>query len=172
VSLLSLLNLLRLLYRALDLLFKFFTSWCLRIVPPLFLRDLYRACSSPTHESPPKTPHYSPMLHNALVSLALAFLDEPQFNDIKVRQQYANMAKSFIEPECRKPNLSVVHALSMLASFHSSQGDQTLGYMYFGMNIAASFHQCLLNSIVSYRNECTYVTSMYVQRLFAICSSY
>ena len=72
------------------------------------------------------------MLHNALVALALGFADEP-FNDFKTRQIYANAAKSFIEDECRKPNLSVVQALSILASFHSSQGDQTLGYMYFGM---------------------------------------
>jgi hypothetical protein len=72
------------------------------------------------------------MLHNAIVALALAFLDEP-FRDIKTRRFYAIAAKSFIEDECRKPNLSVVHALSVLASFHSSQGDQTLGYMYFGM---------------------------------------
>ena len=72
------------------------------------------------------------MLHNALVALALGFSDEP-FNDFKTRQIYATTAKSFIEGECRKPNLSVVHALSVLASYHSSQGDQTLGYMYFGM---------------------------------------
>ena len=119
-------------HRALDLLFKFFTSWCLRIVPALFLRDMYRALCIPPSQTPPKTPHYSPMLHNALISLALAFLDEP-FRDLKTRQIYASTAKSFIEAECRKPNLSVVHALSVLASFHSSQGDQTLGYMYFGM---------------------------------------
>ena len=118
--------------RALDLLFKFFTSWCLRMIPPLFLRDMYRALSIPPTQTPPKTPHYSPMLHNALVALALAFSDEP-FNDFKTRQIYAIAAKSFIEAECRKPNLSVVHALSVLASYHSSQGDQTLGYMYFGM---------------------------------------
>ena len=72
------------------------------------------------------------MLHNSLVALALAFADEP-FNEIKTRQIYAITAKSFIETECRKPNLSVVHALSVLASYHSSQGDQTLGFMYFGM---------------------------------------
>ena len=119
-------------HRALDLLFKFFTSWCLRIVPTLFLRDMYRALCIPPSQTPPKTPHYSPMLHNALLSLALAFLDEP-FIDLKTRQIYASTAKSFIEAECRKPNLSVVQALSVLASFHSSQGDQTLGYMYFGM---------------------------------------
>jgi len=121
--------------RALDLLFKFFTSWCLRIVPALFLRDMCRALGP--SQTPPKTPHYSPMLHNALVALALSFADEP-FNDIKTRQIYASVAKSFIEAECRKPNLSVVHALSVLSSYHSSQGDQTLGYMYFGMSARIS----------------------------------
>ncbi|KDR76970.1 hypothetical protein GALMADRAFT_95630 [Galerina marginata CBS 339.88] len=120
--------------KALDLLFKFFTSWCLRIVPDLFLRDMYRALSAPASDPPPKTPHYSPMLHNALVALGLAFLDEHRFRDLKARQYFANTAKSYIEAECRKPNLSVIHALSILASFHSSQGDQTLGYLYFGMS--------------------------------------
>lgn len=76
------------------------------------------------------------MLHNALVALALAFLDDPKFTDLKSRQYFANTAKSFIEAECQKPNLSVVHALSVLSSFHSSQGDQTLGYLYFGLTSA------------------------------------
>ncbi|KAH9474420.1 Nitrogen assimilation transcription factor nit-4 [Psilocybe cubensis] len=120
--------------KALDLLFKFFTSWCFRIVPALFLRDMYRALSVPSSQPPPKTPHYSPMLHNALVALALAFLDDHRFRDLKARQYFANTAKSFIEAECQKPNLCVVHALSILASYHSSQGEQTLGYMYFGMS--------------------------------------
>lgn len=124
--------------KALDLLFKFFTSWCLRIIPALFLRDMYRALSVPHSQAPPRTPHYSPMLHNALVALALAFADDPKLRDLKSRQCFANYAKSFIEAECRKPNLSVVHALSVLSSFHSSQGDQTLGYMYFGMSARMS----------------------------------
>ncbi|KAF8802030.1 hypothetical protein BYT27DRAFT_6777102 [Phlegmacium glaucopus] len=124
--------------KALDLLFKFFTSWCLRIVPALFLRDMYRALCLPPSQTPPKTPHYSPMLHNALVALALAFLDEPRFRDLKSRQYFANTAKSFVEAECRNPNLSVVHALSILSSFHNSQGDQTLGYLYFGMSARIS----------------------------------
>lgn len=76
------------------------------------------------------------MLHNALVALALAFLDEPKLRDLKTRRYYANTAKSFIEAECRSPNLSVVHALSILGSFHSTQGEQTLGYMYFGMTFS------------------------------------
>ena len=101
-------------------------------MPALFLRDMYRALSVPPSQTPPQTTHYSPMLHNALVALALSFSDEP-FNDFKTKQIYASTAKSFIEDECRKPNLSIVQALSILASYHSSQGDQALGYMYFGM---------------------------------------
>ncbi|KJA23958.1 hypothetical protein HYPSUDRAFT_39482 [Hypholoma sublateritium FD-334 SS-4] len=120
--------------KALDLIFKFFTSWCLRVVPALFLRDMYRALSMPAANPVPKTPHYSPMLHNALVALGLAFLDDPNLRDLKSRQYFANKAKSYVETECAKPNLSVVNALSILASFHSSQGDQTLGYLYFGMS--------------------------------------
>ncbi|KAF9531094.1 fungal-specific transcription factor domain-containing protein [Crepidotus variabilis] len=119
---------------ALDLLFKFFTSWCLRMVPALFLRDMYRALSGPRSQEPPKTAHYSPMLHNAVVALALAFLDDPRFRDLRARQYFAEKAKSYMENECQKPNISVVQALSLLASFHSSQGDQTLGYLYFGMS--------------------------------------
>lgn len=119
--------------KLLDLLFKFFTSWCLRIVPPLFLRDMYRALVGPPSQPTPKTPHYSPMLHNALIALASAFSDDPRIRDLNSRQFFARKAKSYIEQECQRPNISVVHALSIIGSFHSSQGDQTLGYMYFGM---------------------------------------
>jgi hypothetical protein len=72
------------------------------------------------------------MLHNALLALALAFSDEPRLRDLNSRQYFARKAKSYIEAECQSPNISAVHALSFLASFHSSLGDQTLGYMYFG----------------------------------------
>lgn len=73
------------------------------------------------------------MLHNALLALALAFSDDPRLCNPKSRQYFARKAKNYIEAECRSPNISVVHALSFLSSFHSSLGEQTLGYMYFGM---------------------------------------
>ncbi|KAJ7151924.1 fungal-specific transcription factor domain-containing protein [Mycena crocata] len=124
--------------RVLDLCFKFFTSWCMRIVPALFLRDMYRHLGVPRAHTPPKTPHYSPMLHNALIALATAFSDDPRIRDLKSRQYFAAAAKNYIEEECQRPNISVVHALSILGSFHSSQGDQMLGYMYFGMSARIS----------------------------------
>jgi len=74
------------------------------------------------------------MLHNALIALASAFSDNHRIRDLKSRQYFAELAKSYIDKECQTPNISVVHALSILGSYHASQGDQTLGYMYFGMS--------------------------------------
>lgn len=85
------------------------------------------------------------MLHNALMSLATAFSDQPRIRELNSRQFFARKAKDYIEAECQRPNISVVHALSILASFHSSQGDQTLGYMYFG---TYTFQFTILNLLI------------------------
>ncbi|KAJ7747438.1 hypothetical protein DFH07DRAFT_747798 [Mycena maculata] len=120
--------------RVLDLCFKFFTMWCMRVVPALFLRDMHRYLSTPGCGVPPKTPHYSPMLHNALIALATAFSDDPRISALESRKHFVAAAKSYIEDECQRPNISVVHALSLIGSFHSTQGEQMLGYLYFGMS--------------------------------------
>ncbi len=75
------------------------------------------------------------MLHNALIALATAFSDDPRLTDIQTRTIFATTAKKYIEHECQNPNICVVQALSLLGSFHSSKGDQNLGYLYFGMSI-------------------------------------
>lgn len=72
------------------------------------------------------------MLHNALIAVATAFSDNPRIRDLKSRQCFASTAKGYIEAECQQPNISVVHALSVLGSYHSGLGEQTLGYLYFG----------------------------------------
>jgi hypothetical protein len=66
------------------------------------------------------------------MAIASLFSDNPRIRDVKTRQYFVQLAKSYIDKECQSPNISVVHALSILGSFHASQGDQTLGYMYFG----------------------------------------
>ena len=81
------------------------------------------------------------MLHNALIALATAFSDDPRIQDLKFRQYFAKKAKSYIDTECREPDISVMHALSILGSFHSSLGDQTLGYMYFGVVFSLIRHR-------------------------------
>jgi hypothetical protein len=100
---------------------------------------MFRALSVPATQAAPKTPHYSPMLHNALMSLATAFSDDPRIRDLSSRQYFARKAKTYMEAECHRPNISVLHALSILGSFHSSQGEQTLGYVYFGQSIPFVF---------------------------------
>ena len=75
------------------------------------------------------------MLHNALISIATAFSDDPRVRDLKARQAFAKEAKGYMERECQMPNISVVHALSVLGSFHSGLGEQTLGYLYFGSSL-------------------------------------
>ncbi|KAG5644488.1 hypothetical protein DXG03_008315 [Asterophora parasitica] len=125
--------------KLLDLLLKFFMSWCLRLVPDLFLRDMHQTLATPRSQTPPKTAHYSPMLHNSLMAVATAFSDDPRIRDLKSRQAFAAVAKSYIEAECQQPNISVIHALSLLGSYHSGLGEQTLGYFYFvGLSIDCS----------------------------------
>lgn len=110
----------------------------MRIVPVLFLRDMYRYLGVHRSQTPPKTSHYSPMLHNALLAVATGFSDDPQIRNFKARNLFADEAKRLMESEVQKPNVSVVHALSMLGSFHSSSGEQGLGYVYFGIGSRVS----------------------------------
>ena len=119
--------------RLLDLLFKFFTCWCLRIVPELFLRDMHRALSIPPSAPAPKLAHYSPMLHNAVLALATAYSDDPLLKSQRYRNMFAERAKSYIESECQKPTVALVTALGTITAYHSVCGDQSLAYLYFGM---------------------------------------
>ncbi|KAI0260216.1 hypothetical protein BC834DRAFT_973601 [Gloeopeniophorella convolvens] len=124
--------------RLLDLLFRFFTSWGLRVIPQLFQRDMQRCLSLPGSQPPLKTAHYSPMLHNAMLAVATAFSDDPMIKDPAARRQFADSAKSYLEDECELPKLSAMTALSLLANYHSSENHPTLGYIYFGISARMS----------------------------------
>ncbi|KAI0705745.1 hypothetical protein C8T65DRAFT_652622 [Cerioporus squamosus] len=119
--------------RILDIMLKFCQCWSLRIIPELFLRDMHRALSLPPTATPPRAAHYSPMLHNAALALATAFTDDPAVKDIRCRRMFASKAKSYIEPDAQKPTIALVTGLGTLALFHSTCGEQSLGYLYFGM---------------------------------------
>ncbi|KAI0051397.1 hypothetical protein FA95DRAFT_1554474 [Auriscalpium vulgare] len=124
--------------RLLDLMFRFFTSWCLRVIPELFLMDMHRSLSIPRSEPTLKTAHYSPLLHNALLSVAAAFSDDPLVKDPVARRRYADRARDLMEGECERPKLSAILGLSILANYHSTSGNPTLGYMYFGISARLS----------------------------------
>ena len=104
----------------------------MRIVPEYFLRDMRRALSTPLGHKPPKSSHYSPMLHNAIFTIAPAYSDDPRLREVRFREHFAKKAKEYIENDCEKPSIPVVMALSIIASYHATRGEQSLGYMYFG----------------------------------------
>ncbi|KAG8842191.1 hypothetical protein FRC20_004583, partial [Serendipita sp. 405] len=136
----------------LDIFFKVFSSWCYRTIPDLFLRDMRRYLEimhSASHEHSetvdgtpigprPKTVHYTPMLHNAILSIALAYSDDPILSRRSTRAKFVEQAKSTLEVECSRPSLSCVQALAYIASFYSGEGEQTLGFLFFGMSIRMS----------------------------------
>ena len=116
----------------LDLLFRFCTSWCFRIIPSLFWRDMHRALSLPSSAPLPKSAHYSPLLHNALLALATAYSDDAHIHALEFRRHFARRAKGYVERDCLSPSVCLVTGLSLLSTFHSSRGEQSLGYLYAG----------------------------------------
>ncbi|KAL5522840.1 hypothetical protein ACEPAG_8858 [Sanghuangporus baumii] len=142
----------------LDRMFLFFTSWCMRLIPEYFLRDMYTflhpsqslsghvlhnnayslGSSALTHSRPatslPRLAHYSPFLHNMFLAVGTAFSSDPEIRKPETRARFADEGKAYIEEECSRPNISTVQALGLLASYYSGQGQQTLGFTYFGMS--------------------------------------
>ncbi|KAJ7253019.1 fungal-specific transcription factor domain-containing protein [Mycena haematopus] len=110
--------------KILDLSFKFFTMWCLRIVPSFFLRDMYRVLSVPRSEKPPRTSHYSPLLHNAILCVNAVFSDDPYLRDRKTRLLFFRAAQALIEVEISKPDISLVHGLAFMGTFHADLGER------------------------------------------------
>lgn len=82
------------------------------------------------------------MLHNAILALATAFSDDPMVLNIEFRRHFACKAKSYIETDSLQPSVCLVSALGLIATFHSSRGEQSLGYLYAGM-----LYDCLWSNI-------------------------
>ncbi|KAJ7818508.1 hypothetical protein B0H14DRAFT_2839171 [Mycena olivaceomarginata] len=110
----------------LDLSFKFHTMF--PIVPSLFLRDMYRALSVPRSEEPPTTPHYSPMLHNAILAISAVFSDNRYLREPRTRLYFVQTAQACFD--FKKPNPSMVHALVFIASFYTDSGERVPAETY------------------------------------------
>ena len=81
----------------------------------------------------PQINHYGPMLHNIIMAIALAFSDEVHLRERSLRDKFVFQGKTSLDAECQKPTLSTVQSLDLLSSYYSGMGDQTLGFMYFGL---------------------------------------
>ncbi|KAK8847702.1 hypothetical protein IAR55_005561 [Kwoniella newhampshirensis] len=115
---------------ALDRFFRFYACWGQRTNPILFRQDMNTALYADVHA---KTSHYSPLLHNAILAIALGFCDEPYLRSPATRRIFAKQAKSFIDHEGEKPSVATVQALAHLASYHSLSAEHNLGWLYIGM---------------------------------------
>ena len=101
-----------------------------RTHPILFREDMALALSS---ETPIKTPHYSPMLHNAILAIGLCYCDEPHLRTPALRKVFVTEAKKHLETEGMNPSVATVQALAHLASGHSVDAEHNLGWLYIGM---------------------------------------
>ncbi|KAJ7792639.1 hypothetical protein B0H14DRAFT_2930012, partial [Mycena olivaceomarginata] len=114
--------------KILALSFKFFTMWTFRVVPYLFLRDMYRALSVPRSEEPPRTPHYSPMLHNAVLAISAVFSDDPYIRDPATRQYFVRASRAGL----------MVHALAFIGTYYANEGERVQAELFFGMSTRLS----------------------------------
>ncbi|KAJ7770082.1 hypothetical protein B0H16DRAFT_1777195, partial [Mycena metata] len=120
--------------KILDLSFKFFTMWCMRITPALFLRDMHRALSVPQSDIPPRTAYYSPALQNVLLALSGSFSDDPYIKHLETRLIFASTAKAHLEREYEWPSPSLVQTLAFLGTFYADADHRILGDSFFAMS--------------------------------------
>ncbi|KAJ6463952.1 hypothetical protein C8R45DRAFT_504466 [Mycena sanguinolenta] len=120
--------------KILDISFKFCNMWCLRMVPSFFLRDMYRALSVPRSEKPPRTSHYSPLIHNAVLSVYAVFSDNPYLRDRTTRKFFFRAAQALIEVESLKPDISLVQGLAFIGSFLADLGELIQAELFCGQS--------------------------------------
>ena len=82
--------------------------------------------------------HYSPLLHNAVLSLGLAYSDDPNLAGNEYRKRFAAEAVKYINSEAERPLISTVLGLLALGNFFCSSGLSGLGYLYSGMALRSA----------------------------------
>ena len=116
-----------------DRFFRFYASWCQRAVPNLFHQDMIRAITLPSNTPLPRFTHYSPFLHNTILAMALRWSDDAALNTPRNRTTFAAAAEMHLSRELPRPTLATVQGLALKSSYHSTLGDYTGGWAYFGM---------------------------------------
>jgi len=103
-------------------------------------------CLSVNPQTPPplRTSQYSPLLHNAILSLAANYSDSAYLEVVDWGAPFAARAKQQIDSESERPMLSTVAGLALLGSYHSGSAKHGLGYMYAGMGFRMSYTRKLL----------------------------
>ncbi|MDN8677465.1 hypothetical protein Q0N25_13845, partial [Staphylococcus aureus] len=79
------------------------------------------------------TPNYSPLLHNVIISVGLAYADEEHLHAAQTRRIFYQEGTKHLEREAASPSLATVAALALRSSFSSTVGDYSIGWVYFGL---------------------------------------
>lgn len=121
-----------------DLLKRFFTyfnGWCYWVDEAAFRHDLALCLSTSSDSEPPRTSNYSALLHNALLSLACSYTNDPRITENKrtISDTLAGRAKAEIEREGERPTLATLQGLLLIGSHGSGSSRQGLGYIYSGI---------------------------------------
>nr|ADE10063.1 transcription factor [Tremella fuciformis] len=125
---------------ALDRFFRYFSSWTQRVTPHLFYRDMQVALREENDEHiSTRTPYYSPMLHNMILALGLAYAEEQHLRALTTRTLFAEEGARHQSVECSASSVATVQALALYASFHSTNGDYSLGWFHFGSAMRACY---------------------------------
>ncbi|ESK84965.1 fungal specific transcription [Moniliophthora roreri MCA 2997] len=118
----------------LALFFTYFNDWCCWVNPSLFFRDMV-LCLSSQGNTQSRTSYYSPLLHNAVLSMGANFCEDPRLGIRDRGRPFAMKAIEAITIEGERPMLSTVSGLMLLGSYHSGNAKQSLGYLYAGMGL-------------------------------------
>ncbi|GAA5863052.1 hypothetical protein JCM3774_001405 [Rhodotorula dairenensis] len=115
--------------------FCYFSPWCWWLDETAFRHDLALCLCPSSSPAPPRTSNYSPLLHNALLSLACSFSNDPRILSDKaaISDALAARAKSELEREGERPTLATLQGLALIGSHGSGSGRQGIGYVYSGI---------------------------------------
>jgi len=84
---------------------------------------------------PARTAHYSPMLHNAILSIGLRFSSDDKLRSLETLQKFSDEAKKHMRVEGMNPSVATVQALAHLASHHNLMAEHNLGWLQIGMAV-------------------------------------
>jgi hypothetical protein len=100
-----------------------------------------------------RTAHYSPMLHNAILSIGLRFLSHSSshsnhdLSSLDTLRKFSDEAKKYMRTEGMNPSVATVQALAHLASHHNLMAEHNLGWLQIGMAVRCGLtRECTLSS--------------------------
>lgn len=114
---------------------RYFSCYGQRVTPRLFYRDMEVAFGLEESDIHVQAPNYSPVLHNIIVSLGLAYAKEEHLKAIVTRRAFYDEANRRLAGELAAPSLATVQALALRSSFSSTSGDYSVGWINNGMAI-------------------------------------